>query len=50
MAANIGSFQQVEKLHGTNYESWKIKMICTLRFNELWDYVTGIGQKRTLRL
>ena len=45
MAANIGSFQQVEKLHGTNYESWKIKIICTLRFNELCDYVTGDKQR-----
>ena len=45
MAANIGSFQQVEKLHGTNYESWKTKMICTVRFNELWDYVTGEKQR-----
>ena len=45
MAANIGTFQQVEKLHATNYETWKIQMKCTLKFNELWDYVTGDKQR-----
>ncbi|KZC14392.1 hypothetical protein WN55_06998 [Dufourea novaeangliae] len=39
--AALHSIHHIEKLHETNYESWKLQMKSVLICNELWAYVNG---------